>query len=82
LQKYVKNHHHHGNGEFRRPGAPPLRQTFPLVFLFNLFFGYNLLTVLEEISLWTLTYVFKHILYIFKLKLKYFVYIFLCVEEL
>ncbi|CAA0393340.1 unnamed protein product [Arabidopsis thaliana] len=30
LQKYVKNHHHHGNGEFRRPGAPPLRQTFPL----------------------------------------------------
>ncbi|OAO97062.1 hypothetical protein AXX17_AT4G03540 [Arabidopsis thaliana] len=29
-QKYVKNHHHHGIGEFRRPGAPPLRQTFPL----------------------------------------------------
>ncbi|CAH2071884.1 unnamed protein product [Thlaspi arvense] len=34
LQKSVKNHHHHhhhhGSGGFRRPGAPPLRETFPL----------------------------------------------------
>ncbi|ESQ37961.1 hypothetical protein EUTSA_v10029004mg [Eutrema salsugineum] len=30
LQKFVKNDHHHGNNGFRRPGAPPLRETFPL----------------------------------------------------
>lgn len=31
LQNSVKKYHHHGSGEFRRPGAPPLRQTFPSV---------------------------------------------------
>ncbi|EOA22669.1 hypothetical protein CARUB_v10003372mg [Capsella rubella] len=33
LHKSVKNHHHHHNhvtGGFRRTGAPPLRETFPL----------------------------------------------------